>query len=72
MLKKDERSRNVYENKHEYDHLPENKATFLHNFSEILYKCTCILQKPRIILSLVGCCSMNSSRQKMCKLDEGG
>ena len=30
-LREDERSRNVYENKQEYDYLPENKATFLHN-----------------------------------------
>jgi hypothetical protein len=44
MLKKDERSRNVYENKQISDNVPGKKSDIYVLDSDILYKRTCILQ----------------------------
>ena len=54
-VKRYERSRNVYENKQSTDDLPENKATFFHDFHTFYANAPVfcrILQKSTAFLSL--------------------
>ena len=65
MLKKDVRSRNVYENKQISDTMPGRKSDIYVLDSDILYKQSPILQKPTLFWSLFDRWEPNCSLQNV-------